>query len=136
MVSGQENTASGKVSSDLPVTRLDNITALAYTRATGGATPPQGYPGVGVCVDEGNEVPHTPRLECCMRTYRVEKIVSQDGVLELQALPFRAGEVVEVIILSCEDKVRGAHDFPLKGKVLRYEKPTEPVVQDDWEVLP
>jgi hypothetical protein len=56
-----------------------------------------------------------------MRAYRVEKIVSQDGVLELQALPFRAGEVVEVIILSREDKVRGAHDFPLKGKVLRYE---------------
>ena len=70
-----------------------------------------------------------------MRAYRVEKIVSQDGVLELQALPFRAGEVVEVIILSREDKVRGAHDFPLKGKVLRYEKSTEPVAQDDWEVL-
>ena len=65
-----------------------------------------------------------------MRAYRVEKIVSQDGVLELQALPFRAGEVVEVIILPREDKVRGAHDFPLKGKVLRYKKPTEPVVQE------
>jgi hypothetical protein len=24
----------------------------------------------------------------------------------------------------------------LKRKVLRYEKPTEPVAQDDWEVLP
>jgi hypothetical protein len=23
----------------------------------------------------------------------------------------------------------------LKGKVLRYEQPTEPVAQDDWEVL-
>lgn len=70
-----------------------------------------------------------------MRAYRVEKIVSQDGVLELQALPFRAGEVVEVIILSREDKVRGAQDFPLKGKVLRYEQPTGPVAQDDWEAL-
>jgi hypothetical protein len=135
MVSGQEHTAPGKVSSDLPVTRLDNITALAYTRATGGAAPPHGYPGVGACVDEGNEVPHTPRLECCMRAYRVEKIVSQDGVLELQALPFRAGEVVEVIILSREDKMHEAQYLPLKGKVLRYEKPTEPVAQDDWEVL-
>jgi hypothetical protein len=70
-----------------------------------------------------------------VRAYRVEKIISQDGVLELQALPFRAGEVVEVIILSREDKIRAARDFPLQGKILRYDKPTEPVAQDDWEVL-
>jgi hypothetical protein len=70
-----------------------------------------------------------------MRAYRVEKIVSQDGVLELHALPFRAGEVVEVIILSREDTVRTAHDFPLRGKVRHYEKPTDPVAQDDWEAL-
>ncbi len=70
-----------------------------------------------------------------MQAYRVEKIISQDGALELRALPFRAGEVVEVIILSREDKVREAHDFPLKGKVVRYEKPTAPMLQEDWEVL-
>jgi hypothetical protein len=70
-----------------------------------------------------------------MRAYRVEKTLSEDGVLELRALPFRAGENVEVIILSREDKVCGAQDFPLKGKVVRYEKPTESVAQDDWEVL-
>jgi hypothetical protein len=71
-----------------------------------------------------------------MRAYRVEKTLSEDGVLELRALPFRAGETVKVIILSREGKVYEAQDFPLKGKVLRYEKPTEPVAQDDWEVLP
>jgi hypothetical protein len=71
-----------------------------------------------------------------MRAYRVEKALSEDGVLELRALPFRAGEIVEVIILSREDKMSEAQDFPLRGKVLRYEKPTEPVAQDDWEVLP
>ena len=70
-----------------------------------------------------------------MRAYRVEKTLSEDGVLELRALPFRAGEIVEVIILSREDKVCGAQAFPLKGKVLRYERPTEPVAQDDWEIL-
>jgi hypothetical protein len=69
-----------------------------------------------------------------MRVYRVEKTLSEDGVLGLRALPFRAGEIVEVIILSREDKMCGARDFPLRGKVLRYEKPTEPVAQDDWEV--
>jgi hypothetical protein len=71
-----------------------------------------------------------------MRAYRVEKTLSEDGVLELRALPFRAGEIVEVIILSLEDKVCEVQDFPLRGKVLHYDKPTEPVAQDDWEVQP
>jgi hypothetical protein len=70
-----------------------------------------------------------------MRAYRVEKIVPQDGTLELRALPFRAGEVVEVIILSREDKMRAGKRFPLRGKVLRYEHPTEPVAQEDWDAL-
>jgi hypothetical protein len=70
-----------------------------------------------------------------MRAYRIEKTLAEDGALELRALPFRAGEIVEVIILSREDKVCEAQEFPLKGKVLRYDKPTEPVAQDDWEVL-
>jgi hypothetical protein len=71
-----------------------------------------------------------------MRAYRVEKTLVEDGVLELRALPFRAGEIVEVIILSREDKMCEIEDFPLRGKMLRYEKPTEPVAQDDWKVLP
>jgi hypothetical protein len=71
-----------------------------------------------------------------MRAYQIEKIVSQDRDLELRALPFRAGEMVEVIILSREDRAGAAHYFPLQGKVLRYEKPTESVAQADWEVLP
>ena len=71
-----------------------------------------------------------------MRAYRVETIVSQDGAFELHALPFRAGEVVEVIIRFREDTGHTAQDFPLRGKVLRYAMPIEPVAQDDWEVLP
>jgi len=70
-----------------------------------------------------------------MRAYRAEKTLSQDGVLELHALPFRAGEIVEVIILSREDKIAGVHAFPLRGKVLKYVDPTEPVAQDDWDAL-
>ena len=30
-----------------------------------------------------------------MRAYRLEKVVGQNGVLELKALPFREGEVIE-----------------------------------------
>ena len=71
-----------------------------------------------------------------MRAYRLEKVVSKDGGLELKALPFREGEVVEVIILSREVMASEANFKPLKGKVLKYENPTEPVAQDDWDVLP
>ena len=70
-----------------------------------------------------------------MRAYQVEKVVSQNSILELSALPFQPGEVVEVIILSREDKMRETNRYPLKGQVLKYENPTEPVAQDDWEVL-
>ena len=44
--------------------------------------------------------------------------------------------MMAVIILSHEDKLREAQDFRLKGKVLRYEQPTEPVAQDDGDVWP
>jgi hypothetical protein len=70
-----------------------------------------------------------------MRAYRVEKIVPQNGVLELSALPFQAGEMVEIIILSRENGLSRTALYPLKGKVLKYENPTDPVASDDWEVL-
>jgi hypothetical protein len=38
-----------------------------------------------------------------MRTYRVEKTLSEDGILELRALPFRTGDTIEVTILSHDD---------------------------------
>jgi hypothetical protein len=44
--------------------------------------------------------------------------------------------MMAVIIPSRADKLREAQDFPLKGKVLRYEPPTEPVAQGDWDVWP
>lgn len=67
-----------------------------------------------------------------MRADRGEKIVSQDGVLELQALPLQVGEVVEAIVLSRgEKKMYETHTLPLEGKVLRYENPTESVAQGD-----
>ena len=70
-----------------------------------------------------------------MRAYRVEKIVPQNGLLELSALPFQAGEMVEIIILSREKGLSRTVLYPLKGKVLKYENPTDPVASDDWEVL-
>ncbi len=70
-----------------------------------------------------------------MRAYKVEATIPQDGVLELDSLPFREGEVVEVIILSREGHRREAIRGSLHGKVLQYDRPTEPVAEEDWDAL-
>jgi len=70
-----------------------------------------------------------------MEAYRIEKRIAANGVLYLDALPFREGELVEVIVLPREDKKPGIHSLSLRGKVIRYIAPTEPVAQNDWEAL-
>ena len=70
-----------------------------------------------------------------MRAYKVETTMPKDGVLQLHALPFRAGEAVEVIILSREEPQPEVMRGALRGKVVRYDRPTEPVAEDDWDAL-
>ena len=66
-----------------------------------------------------------------MRTYRIEKRVSANGELHLDALPFREGELVEVIVLACEEEEHQSSSLSLRGTVLEYIDPTEPVAQDE-----
>lgn len=68
-----------------------------------------------------------------MKAYRTEKRVTANGALQLEALPFTAGELVEVIVLSRDEP--GAERSPVRGQVLEYIDPTEPVALDDWEAL-
>jgi len=70
-----------------------------------------------------------------MQTYRIETVVNQDGTLTIKGTPFRAGEKVEVIILSRSYKYRGQKHYPLRGKPVCYLAPFESVAEDDWEVL-
>ena len=68
-----------------------------------------------------------------MPAYRIEVVLSEDGKLLLDHLPFRAGQAVEMIVLPT---TRPA--FPgqtLRGTVLRYDRPTEPVAEADWDAL-
>jgi hypothetical protein len=70
-----------------------------------------------------------------MEAYRVGKRVVKNGVLQLNALPFHEGDMVEVIILGWKRKLNKSTSSPLRGKVIKYIDPTEPVAQDDWELL-
>jgi len=74
-----------------------------------------------------------------MQAYRIKKKVAPHGKIQLDALPFAEGEVVEIIVLaSPQDETVNLEESPqilprsLKGSVLKYVNPTEPVAQDDW----
>lgn len=71
----------------------------------------------------------------CMEAYRIETVVAQDGTLVIKGLPLRAGEEVEVIILSRSYESGVKDRYPLRGKPVRYLAPFESVAEDDWEAL-
>jgi hypothetical protein len=88
-----------------------------------------------------------------MNAYKIETVLSEDGALMLQGLPFHVGAAVEVIILerspnvsfgesSSHPNLTGLEQqdqnlYPLQGKQpYRYDDPFEPATPiEDWEIL-
>ena len=76
-----------------------------------------------------------------LQAHRIETTLTQDGKLTLDQLPFRAGETVEVIVLTnsvaqpVESHNSPEDRYPLRGTVIEYQNPFEPVAEADWEVL-
>ncbi|MEH2239951.1 hypothetical protein [Nostoc sp.] len=78
-----------------------------------------------------------------MNAHKVEAVLTEDGTLILRGLPFHAGDAVEVIILEAKTpqpqevppSQLETNLYPMRGKLLRYDDPTEPVALSDWEVL-
>jgi hypothetical protein len=64
--------------------------------------------------------------------HHIETVLSEDGKLSLDHLPFHAGHAVEVIVLP--RIIGGAPDPGLRGVVLRFDRPTEPVAEGGWGV--
>jgi hypothetical protein len=62
--------------------------------------------------------------------HRIEAVLSEDGKLSLDNLPFKAGQAVEVIVLPAGCPAPPAH--ALRGTVLHYDQPTAPVAEADW----
>jgi hypothetical protein len=59
-----------------------------------------------------------------MEAYRIEKRVVRNGVLQLDALPFQEGDLVEVSVLGRNRKVSKSTSSALRGKVIKYIDPT------------
>lgn len=45
------------------------------------------------------------------------------------------GKDVEIIIREVESQIETKERYPLRGSVLRYDDPFEPVAEQDWEAL-
>lgn len=77
-----------------------------------------------------------------MNAHHVKTVLTENG-MTLRDLPFQAGDAVEVIILErhklqpseAPTSPSDSNPYPLRGKVIRYDDPTEPVALEDWEVL-
>lgn len=70
-----------------------------------------------------------------VRAVQLESTIEAHGSLRLDRLPFSAGERVEVIVLSRPTRNQTANRYPLRGETLRYERPTDPVDEEEWEAL-
>ncbi len=70
-----------------------------------------------------------------MQAYRVEATISPDRELIVRGVPFRAGEKVEVIILSLARKWKSPEQYPLRGTPIRFVAPLDSVAEDEWHVL-
>ena len=70
-----------------------------------------------------------------MSEYRVEIVLKKDRTLILNNLPFQAGDKVEVIVKERSAAAVHREHYPLRGKPLRYDMPTEPIAEEDWNVL-
>ena len=69
-----------------------------------------------------------------MDSIRIETTVDEHGEVHLTKLPFPAGEAVEVTVVSKPHQQPGC-EFPLRGVPITYERPTDPVAEEDWDAL-
>jgi hypothetical protein len=66
-----------------------------------------------------------------MYAFSVQTSVKKGNRLELNDLPFAEGDRVEVVLLRLPLASKKGH-YPLRGKAVRYDAPTEPVAEEDW----
>lgn len=67
----------------------------------------------------------------------IETKSKEDGKLTTDDLAFQAGECVKVSVSRVTPKpaLSQANRYPLRGRLVDYVEPTEPVGEEDWEAL-
>ena len=64
-----------------------------------------------------------------------ETTVGEHGEIVLEGLPFEPGQPVEVLVVSKTVESATAEIPNLRGSVLEYHDPLEPIANDDWDAL-
>ena len=67
-----------------------------------------------------------------MQTFHIETVVTKDGKIHLDQVPFPGGEAVHVYVSSASSSGRDTRET-LKGSVLKYLSPFEPAAAESWE---
>ena len=68
-----------------------------------------------------------------VEVHRTEATIGEHGTLVLENLPFEPGQPVEVLVLSRRAPSQARETCTLRGSVLEYHHPFEPVANEDWE---
>jgi hypothetical protein len=66
-----------------------------------------------------------------MNAHRIETALTENGKLSLQKLPFKKGDEVEIIILDRSSPKTASNSHPLRGTVIRYDNPFEPIAMSE-----
>jgi len=78
-------------------------------------------------------------MNTALQAHRIQTTLTQDGTLTLDDLPFHAGESVEIIVrphvAAPESESNPSTRYSLRGLVVPYDRPTEPVALEDWDAL-
>lgn len=69
------------------------------------------------------------------QAYRTETTVGEGGTLRLDHLPFGAGQTLDVILIPRPRRMNAGQEGSLRGSVIRYDDPTNPVAEAEWEAL-
>lgn len=70
-----------------------------------------------------------------MQAHRTKAIVSENGSLTIDKLPFPAGKSVEVIVIPANSQSRQGERYPLRDTPIQFDDPTGSVAESDWEAL-
>ena len=61
--------------------------------------------------------------------------ITEDSTLAIKGLPFAPGDKVEVLIRNQPTATPSNGKYPLRGTLIHFVVPFEPVTESDWEAL-
>jgi hypothetical protein len=71
-------------------------------------------------------------MQSMKATVRVRRHLDSETIYLPEAIAL-LGKDVEIVVRELDEAAEPADQFPLRGSVIKYEDPVEPVAEEDWE---